>query len=223
MVLQIPDELIYRLAVLYLHSRVTGHKLPITIHHAPFLRYTQPMGILRRLRRWMGTDEPMTHIVARNMAPGFSLQSLDGKEYSLHDLLPRGPVIAAFFKISCPVCQFTFPFLERLHKRYGSDGGVFLGISQDDARDTRDFAKEFGVTFPMLIDDEDGYIVSNAYGLTSVPTIFLIDADGTVRVSSMGFDKKDLETIAAELAQRRKIALAPLFRPDEVVPINKPG
>ncbi len=165
----------------------------------------------------------MTHIVAGNMAPGFSLQSLDDKEYSLRDLLPRGPVVAAFFKISCPVCQFTFPFLERLHKRYGSDGVAFLGISQDDARDTRDFAKEFGVSFPMVIDDEDGYIVSNAYGLTNVPTIFLIDTDGTVRVSSMGFDKKDLETIAAELAQRRKIALAPLFRPDEVVPINKPG
>ena len=157
------------------------------------------------------------------MAPGFSLQSLDGKEYSLHDLLPRGPVVAAFFKISCPVCQFTFPFLERLYKRFGSDGVAFLGISQDDARDTRDFAKEFGVSFPMVIDDEDGYIVSNAYGLTNVPTIFLIDTDGTVRVSSMGFDKRDLETIAAELAQRRKIALAPLFRPDEVVPINKPG
>ena len=165
----------------------------------------------------------MTHIVAGSVAPGFSLKSLDGKEYSLNDLLQRGLVVAAFFKISCPVCQFTFPFLERLYKRYGDDGVTFLGISQDDPRDSRDFAKEFGVTFPMLIDDEDGYIVSNAYGLTSVPTIFLIDTGGTVKVSSMGFDKKDLETIAAELAQRRKIALAPLFRPDEVVPINKPG
>jgi peroxiredoxin len=165
----------------------------------------------------------MTHIVAGNMAPGFSLKSLDGKQYSLHDLLQRGPVVAAFFKISCPVCQFTFPFLERLYKRYGGDGVSFLAISQDDARDTRDFAKEFSVTFPILLDDEDGYIVSNAYGLTNVPTILLIDTDGTVKVSSMGFDKKDLETITAELAQRRKIALAPLFRPDEVVPINKPG
>jgi peroxiredoxin len=171
----------------------------------------------------MGIEEPMTHIVAGNMAPEFSLKSLDGKEYSLNDLLHRGPLVAAFFKISCPVCQFTFPFLERLYKRYSGDGVTFLGISQDDARDTRDFAKEFGVTFPMLIDDENGYVVSNAYGLTNVPTIFLIDTGGTVRVSSMGFDKKDLETIAAELARRRKIALAPLFRPDEVVPINKPG
>jgi hypothetical protein len=39
----------------------------------------------------------------------------------------------------------------------------------------------------------------------------------------MGFDKKDLETIASELAERRNIALTPLFRPDEVIPANKPG
>jgi peroxiredoxin len=180
------------------------------------------MGILRRLSRWMGSQDDMTHIVAGNTAPEFSLKSLDQKEHSLRALLERGPVVVAFFKISCPVCQFTFPFLERLHQRYGFSNATFLGISQDDARATKSFASEYGVTFPLVLD-ADGYPVSNAYGLTNVPTIFLIDPDGKVRVSSMGFDKKDLETIAAQLAERRKIALTPLFRPDEVVPANKPG
>jgi len=180
------------------------------------------MGILRRLSRWMGKQDHMTHIVAGNMAPGFSLKALDNKQYSLNTLLERGPVVAAFFKISCPVCQFAFPFLERLYKSYGGDGVTFLGISQDDARATQNFAKEYGVTFPLLLD-ESGYPVSNTYGLTNVPTIFLIDTDGTVKVSSMGFDKKDLEAIAANLAQRKRISLAPLFRPDEVIPANKPG
>ncbi len=181
------------------------------------------MGILRRLSRWMGKQDHMTHIVAGNIAPRFSLKSLDNKEYSLNTLMERGPVVAAFFKISCPVCQFTFPFLERLHKRYGGDRATFLAISQDDAKSTNNFAKEYAITFPMLIDDENGYVVSNAYGLTSVPTIFLIETDGTVKLSCMGFDKKDLETIAADLAERKKISLAPLFRPDEVIPANKPG
>jgi len=89
----------------------------------------------------------MTHIVAGNTAPGFSLKSLDNREYSLNALMDRGPAVAAFFKVSCPVCQFTFPFLERLYKRYGGDGVTFLGISQDGARDTTKFAKEYGVTF----------------------------------------------------------------------------
>ena len=181
------------------------------------------MGILRRLSRWMGKQDHMTHIVAGNTAPGFSLKALDNKEYSLNTLLERGPVVAAFFKVSCPVCQFTFPFLERLHERYGGDGETFLGISQDDPKSSQEFAKEYGITFPIPLDDANGYVVSNAYGLTNVPTIFLIDTDGTVKVSSMGFDKKDLETIAAYLAERKKTSLAPLFRPEEVVPANKPG
>lgn len=164
----------------------------------------------------------MTNIAAGKIAPGFSLKALDGKEYSLSALLQRGPVVAAFFKISCPVCQYTFPFLERLSQKYGGDSVVFVGISQDDARSTQKFANDYGVTFPMLLD-EKGYSVSNAYGLTNVPTIFLIDTDGTVKVSSMGFSKSDLEAIAAELAQRRKVALAPLFRPEEKVPAYKPG
>jgi peroxiredoxin len=180
------------------------------------------MGILGRLSRWIGGEDEMTHIVAGKIAPGFSMKGFDGKEYSLGTLIERGPVVAAFFKISCPVCQFTFPFLERLYQRYGSEGVTFLGVSQDDARSTKEFAAEYGVTFPMVLD-EKGYPVSNAYGLTSVPTILLIEPDGTVRVSSTGFDKKDLETIARELAERRRIAPAALFRPDEKVPENKPG
>lgn len=164
----------------------------------------------------------MTNIVVGGMAPGFSLRSLDGKEYSLGKLLQRGPVVAAFFKISCPVCQFTFPFIERLHKRYGSDDVTFLGISQDNGADSKDFAREFGVTFPILVD-EKGYVVSNGYGLTSVPTFFLIETDGSVKVSCMGFGKMELEEIAKELAERRKITLMPLFTANEKVPVHKPG
>jgi peroxiredoxin len=182
------------------------------------------MTILQRTLRWLGAKEDMTHIVAGNVAPVFSLKAVDGKEHSLQKLMQQGPVVAAFFKVSCPVCQFTFPFLERLFKRYGGDGVSFLGISQDDARETKDFAKEFGVTFPMLLDEEkSGYPVSNTYGLTSVPTIFLVATDGTVKISCMGFDKKDLESIAAALAEHKRIVPAGLFRSDESVPAHKPG
>jgi len=163
----------------------------------------------------------MTNIIAGKKAPGFSLKALDNKEHKLEKLLERGPVVAAFFKISCPVCQFTFPFLERLYQRYGG-GATFLGISQDDEGATKKFAREYGVTFPMVMDD-GGYPASNAYGLTSVPTIFLIDADGTVKISCEGFERKALENIGRELSEKRRIALAPLFRTDEVIPDSKPG
>jgi peroxiredoxin len=180
------------------------------------------MPFLRTLAQLFGAAEPMTNIDVGNLAPGFSLTSLEGKEYSLTAAMKRGPVVAAFFKVSCPVCQFTFPFLERLYKRYGGDGACFFGISQDDAHATKRFAEDYGATFPMLLD-EDGYPVSNGYGLTNVPTIFLIDTDATVRVVCNGFDKAGLEAIANDLAERRKRTPAALFLPDERVPAHKPG
>jgi peroxiredoxin len=180
------------------------------------------MGILRRLSRWAGSMEKMSTLVAGHTAPEFSLKSLEGKEYSLKTLLERGRVLVSFFKVSCPVCQFTFPFLERLHKRYGSEEITFLGISQDNVRASKEFADEYGVTFPVLLDAE-GYPASNAYGLMSVPTTFLVDTDGKIKLTGSGFNKKEMEAMAAELSARPRIPPAALFRPDESVPENRPG
>jgi len=164
----------------------------------------------------------MTKVLAGHVAPKFSLNGAGGKCFSLEAALKKGPVAAAFFKISCPVCQFTLPFLERLHKAYGGDRVSVVGISQDDAPDTKEFCEEYGISFPTVLD-EDGYPVSNQYGLTNVPTIVLINPDGKVGVSSMGFSKADLETINSELARAAGRSPAPLFHPDEVVPDFKPG
>jgi peroxiredoxin len=164
----------------------------------------------------------MAKVLTGNKAPNFELADLEGKRVSLREALKGGPVVAAFFKVSCPVCQFTFPFLERLFQAYGSDRTTFWAISQDDARDTRDFCSEYGVTFRALIDG-DGYPASNEYGLTNVPTYYLIAPDGTVQVDSVGFGKKALEKIAAELASFLGRPVTAVFNPGEVIPDSKPG
>ena len=170
----------------------------------------------------VGLEAPLAHIESGVSAPDFSLKALDGKQYSLASLLERGPVVLAFFKISCPVCQFTFPFLQRIADRVAGKSASIVAVSQDDARSTKEFNGEYGVKFLTLVDSA-GYRVSNAYGLTNVPTVFLIAPDGKVKVNSMGFDKAALEQIASELAQHGKISAAPLFRQDEVIPAYKPG
>ncbi|NDQ58677.1 MAG: TlpA family protein disulfide reductase [Acidipila sp.] len=164
----------------------------------------------------------MTTILAKHSAPSFELNDTRGKTISLAECLKKGAVVAAFFKVSCPVCQFTFPFLERLYKAYGSKGVTFLGISQDNKEDTLEFLKEHGVTFPTLID-QPGYAASNAYGLTNVPSIFLIGSDGKVLVSETGFDKKALEAISKEVAGQLGESAVAVFRPGEAIPDYKPG
>lgn len=175
-----------------------------------------------KLARLIGTEAALTNIEPGNIAPRFSLKGLDAKACTLESLLERGPVVVAFFKISCPVCQFTFPFLQRIADRFAGGSASVIGISQDDARSTKEFNQEYGIRFPVLLDDA-GYPASNAYGLTNVPTVFLIAPDGTVKINCMGFDKAALEKIAAQLAQHEKISAGPLFRPDEVIPAYKPG
>jgi len=164
----------------------------------------------------------MSKIRAGDTAPDFELNDTNGKRVSLREALARGPVVAAFFKVSCPTCQFTFPFLQRLFQTYGSDGATFLAVSQDDAADTREFCEEFGVGFTALVEDE-GYPVSNDYGLTNVPTFYLIAPSGTVQVDSVGFGKKALEKIAAELGRVQGRPAASPFKPGEVIPDSKPG
>ncbi len=164
----------------------------------------------------------MPTLKADTPAPAFTLSDAEGRNYSLSDALKNGPVLAAFFKISCPVCQFTFPFLQRIYEAYGNSQISIWGISQDNAADTRRFVNEFGVKFPALIDAQC-YNVSNQYGLTNVPSIFLIQPDGKIQTASIGFTKRDLESISSEIAQASGKAAQPLFRPGEKVPDHRSG
>src|SRR5579863_5279936 len=159
----------------------------------------------------------MTALATGVTAPDFELKALDGKQFSLKEQLAHGPAVLAFFKVSCPTCQYAFPFLQRLHKAYGDRGVKLVGVSQNDAKETAAFAKDFGVTFPILLDDTRTYPVSNAYGLTNVPTVFWIADDGEIEVSSVGWVKADFHEINRKLAEAGKIAPAPVFKPGEDV------
>jgi peroxiredoxin len=167
----------------------------------------------------------MAAVATGKKAPEFELSGIDGKKLSLHEGLARGPVLAAFFKVSCPVCQYTFPFLERMLQQFraaGAKGIQVWGIAQDNAEYTHRFAKEFGVTFPILIDDEP-YETSAEYGLTHVPTLVLIAPGGQVKISGDGFSKSDLLEIRRWLAQHFNVKPAELFKPNEQIPAYKPG
>jgi peroxiredoxin len=159
----------------------------------------------------------MAALATGKTAPEFDLKTLDGKPFSLTAELARGPVVLVFFKVSCSTCQYALPFYERLHKAYQKNGVTLVGISQNESKDTAAFNKEFGVTFPVLLDDTHTYPVSNAYGLTNVPTIFWIAQDDEIEVSSVGWLKADFEEINRRMAESSKIAPAMLFKPSEEV------
>jgi peroxiredoxin len=165
----------------------------------------------------------MPALLAGKAAPHFQLNTLDGKTFSLKAALEHGPVVLVFFKVSCPTCQYALPFYERLFKAYKNQHVTLVGVSQNDAKDTAAFAKEFGISFPWLLDDTRSYPASNAYGLTNVPTIFWIATDGEIEVSSVGWTKADFEQINRKMAEAAQIAAAPIFQPSESVQDYRAG
>jgi peroxiredoxin len=150
-------------------------------------------------------------------APDFELRFVDGRRFVLREELAHGPIVLAFFKVSCPTCQYAFPFLERLEQAYGHKGGRIIGVSQNGPKETAAFLKEFSVTFPVLLDDTEKYPVSNAYGLTNVPTILWIAQDGEIEISSVGWVKADFTDINRKMADAEKMPAAVVFRPGEEV------
>ena len=147
-------------------------------------------------------------------APAFRLTGLDGPARTLEDILTGGPVLLAFYKISCPVCQLSAPYLERLA---ANNALQVIGISQHDADATRGFRRRYGVTFPTLLDlSSEDYPASNAFGISHVPSMFLIEQDGTISMAWEGFVKREMEAIG------ERAGVAP-FHADEKVPEWKAG
>jgi peroxiredoxin len=144
----------------------------------------------------------------------FRLPLLDGGETTLSELISKGPALLAFFKVSCPVCQLTLPFLDRI----ASSGRLTVyAVSQNDARDTRDFHRRFGLSLPSLLDSEErGFPVSNAFGISSVPTLFLIETNGSVARVIEGWSRSEIERLGA-------LAGVKPFRPTDSVPEWKAG
>jgi peroxiredoxin len=147
-------------------------------------------------------------------APEIQLPDLSGQHFALTQALKNGPVIVAFFKVACPTCQLTFPFLQRLAD--ASPSTLLIAISQDDASATREFHHRFGVSMPTLLDTLRTYPASNAYQITSVPSLFVVEPDGKISSAVEGFNKAAIEKLG------ERFGGSP-FRETDHVPALRPG
>ena len=142
----------------------------------------------------------------------------DGGKFSLHEALAAGPVMLTFFKTTCPTCQYGLPFLDRLAGKLDGSGATAVSVSQDTALDGERFKIEYEYATRQILDTEDsGFAVSDAYGLTNVPTVFLIGPEGRIAHTMVSWSKADVEEIA------RKLGVDPPFEPGEDVLPFRPG
>lgn len=163
----------------------------------------------------------MSALEAGVKAPEINLPTMSGHTFTLSKQLQEGPVLLVFYKSSCPVCQFAMPYAERLFQAAKGKKVSIVAISQDDQKGTAAFMKEYKLSLPVALDDTKSYPASNAYGLTNVPTFFLVNTSGEIEISSVGWAREDVEKIYNSLMADRQPA--PFFHAGEKVPELKFG
>ena len=155
-------------------------------------------------------------------APEFNLSGADGNSFSPTGLSDGEVAVVAFYKATCPTCHFAAPYLQRMYENHASSSKVrFFAVAQEDAAGAKDFSDRFNFTIPTALDQAP-YKVSDDYGLTNVPTVFMVNSDGIIEQSTVGFVKAEYEELAEKLAKIDHKSPADLFQGEEV-PGLKPG
>ncbi|MDH7500245.1 MAG: TlpA disulfide reductase family protein [candidate division NC10 bacterium] len=151
------------------------------------------------------TPQAAEHAEVNAPAPDFNLPTPEGKQVSLSSL--RGKVVLlTFWAIWCNVCREEMPMLESLHKKYRDKGLEVVGVNIDrDARTSvQDYAKQHGLSFPMLLDQERKAM--KVYRAHFLPTTYIVDRKGVIVDKKVGLHKwssLESQSFLEELLKKR--------------------
>jgi len=118
-------------------------------------------------------------------APALTLTDTQGVERSLADY--RGQVVLVnLWATWCPPCKEEMPAFQAYYTRHIDDGFVIIAINDGDPEpDVLQFVKDYELTFPIWLDPT--YIATEqAFKTLNLPSSFVIDRDGTVRLMWVG-------------------------------------
>ena len=148
-----------------------------------------------------------------HLEPGSHAPTIPGAD-------PDGAPRAVFFyKVTCPVCQMAAPVIEGFERAYP---GRIVGVGQDPEPKLAAFAAEHAMTFPS-VTDAPPYAVSDAYGIEVVPTLFVVDGDGTIVSSVESWDRDGVNEASRALAELVGASPAAISDPGDGLPPFRPG
>ena len=122
-----------------------------------------------------------------NLAPDFELRTLDGQAIKLSSL--RGKkVILNMWATWCPPCRLEMPDMEKFYAKHKNEGIEILAVNLTKAEKSRGdvpkFIKDFGITFPVVLDENSE--VAQMYQVVSIPTSYIIDSQGVIQQKIVG-------------------------------------
>lgn len=124
------------------------------------------------------------------IAPDFTLLDLDANEVKLSEL--RGSIVFIYFwSVLCPACRAELPKIEALYQKYSDKGVKFIGVDLlDPEYRVRQFVQEGGYPWIFVLDTSG--LVGRTYRVASIPTSFVVDREGVIRLASIGAMNKKI-------------------------------
>ena len=162
--------------------------------------------LLYGVARWSRQPAAGAGGSAPRPAPGFTLQSLDGRTVRLSDFHGKA-VVLNFWATWCAPCRVEMPWLVELSRRYRAQGVEVVGVSMDDPgqeQEVAKFTRERGVDYTILLGND---AVGDAYGgARFLPQTFFLDRDGRIVKQAVGVTTRgELEENVRELAGARSL------------------
>ena len=115
----------------------------------------------------------------KQLAPDFKIVDREGKELKLSDMRGK-PVILNFWASWCGPCKSEMPDFDAAFKKYGNEINFMMVNLTDGSKETIETASTFidgtDYTFPVYFDTASQGAA--AYGVSSIPVTYFIDAEG---------------------------------------------
>lgn len=142
-------------------------------------------------QNYISGDGTVTEIAIdqREPAVDFEAETDTGEKVSSDDY--RGEVLVLnFWYAGCPPCRAEAPDLQELNEQFSAEGASFLGVNtRDQAANSLSFAEKFGITYPSVLDADDGnmlFAFTGVVAANAVPTTLVIDREGRVAARILG-------------------------------------
>lgn len=155
---------------------------------------------------YIAGDGSLTEIPIESRKPAVEFSGEDEHGNTLTNADFAGNVtVVNFWYAGCAPCRVEAPDLQSLNEQFADQGVKFLGVNtRDQSAQAIQFAEEFGITYPSIMDTPNNRAVQRAFAgsipLNAVPTTLVIDAEGRVSARILGqlADPKILATLITD-------------------------
>lgn len=140
-----------------------------------------------------------------NRLPSLTIELIDGRQTTLHQLVTEGPMLIDFWALWCAPCLKAMRHLDAFHKKYATENFRVLAINLDTERSrskVRSYVRSRGYSFLVALDPaQESYRRLNG---NAMPFTVLVDSSGEIVYKHTGYvpgDEKVLEEKIRTLVQ----------------------